>query len=70
MINPLENLDESKIQEIESHVQNFYEIVKNTPASQSDKLLSFVSDFDLEPHLAEEKEIDLISILGLNITDN
>ncbi len=66
----MENLDENKIQEMEGVVQNFYDLVKLSPVDKCDTLLSFVTDFDLEPHLAEGREIDLLSLLDLNKTDN
>jgi|LauGreDrversion4_2_1035121.scaffolds.fasta_scaffold46069_2 hypothetical protein len=55
---------------MEGVVQNFYDLVKVSPVDKSEALLSFVTDFDLEPHLAEGREIDLVSLLGLNKTNN
>ncbi len=51
---------------MEALVQNFYELVKTSPAKDAEKLLSFVNDIDIEPYLAEGKDLDLASLLGLN----
>jgi hypothetical protein len=65
VINPLENLDESKIAQMENLVQGFYDLVKTAPVSHNEKVLSFINDFDIEPVLSEEREVDLMALLGL-----
>ncbi len=68
MINPLENLDEAKVLDMENFVGQFYDLAKVTPVTYTPKLNSFVSDFDIESVLAENEsaDIDLKKLLGLS----
>jgi hypothetical protein len=55
---------------MENFVGQFYDLVKSTPVEYTQKLNSFVTDFDLENVLAENEslDIDLSKLLGLNST--
>ncbi len=55
---------------MENFVGQFYELVKSTPVEHTQKLNSFITDFDLENVLAENNnlDIDLSKLLGLNST--
>jgi hypothetical protein len=65
VINPLENLDASKIAEMENFVNGFYDQVKTLDTKHNSKLLSFVNDFEIESHLGEGDELDLSKLLSL-----
>jgi hypothetical protein len=68
VINPLENLDESKIIEMENFVGQFYDLVKSSQVNNIPKLNQFVNEIDIENILSEHESlnVDLKQLLGLN----
>ena len=58
VINPLENLDEKSIYDMENLVQNYYELVKTSNIRESDKLLQF-HEFDMQNYLNENGSLDI-----------
>lgn len=68
VINPLENLDESKIIDMENFVGQFYDLVKSSSVNNIPKLNHFVNEIDIENILSEHESlnVDLHQLLGLN----
>lgn len=57
IINPIENLDEENLIQIEKKISDFYEYTKEAKAVNSNDLIRF-NDIDLESYFSEKGDLD------------
>lgn len=66
IVNPLDNMDESKIEKLENTVNNFYSLANKSDISCLDRLSTF-NDLDIEKELVDDNSTkELMTLLGIN----